>query len=314
MELQCFVTFSDSEMVFQFTGKCENIEAFKEQVGQAAKNCVNDPRHYVLHYFDPGYKRFLLLSAFAQLSPDTNELKYIRRVDNPAVCTQTSGGIPKVPLKDNSDAWTEISSLPSTSPGVWNEVTKLFNSTCPITHFKLPPPKPKPKKGAPKAETESKPDVRLVHIIPKYNYRNLTLLTKVLHWGCADVNQVKNLLLLHKTIAIAFDNLLWTFLPLGPVAVKVEELHFYQYKLKLFIHDAVRVDDTDFFVETPTVFLPTQISRNALYLHAYHAHKRWGALEALPPNKMYTACHLHCVQVKFSAGISCRSSVLMTAS
>jgi hypothetical protein len=27
----------------------------------------------------------------------------------------------------------------------------------------------------------------------------------VLHWGCADVNQVKNLLLLHKTIAAMLD-------------------------------------------------------------------------------------------------------------
>jgi len=280
MDSQYFVSFNDSEMVFQFTGKCENLDEFKMKLNNEAKQCVEDPRHYVLHYFDPGFKRFLLLSAFSQLSPDTNELKFIKRVDIPTVMTQNSGGIP---TQDETDAWVEKTSVPSTSPGVRNAVKKLFNSTCPVTHFKLPPPKPRPKKGAPKAEPEPEPVVILAHIIPNYNYSNLTLLGKVLHWGCNDVNQVKNLLLLHKTIELSFENLLWTFLPLSPVSIKVEGLHFYQYKLKLFIHDALQVDNIDFFVETPIVFLPIQTSRRALYLHAYHAHKRCGALGALPP-------------------------------
>jgi hypothetical protein len=287
MQLKCLVTFSDSDMMFLFTGPCENLEEFEKKLSDEAKQCVSDPKHYVLHYFNPCFNRFLLLSTFSQLSPDTNKLKFIKRVNIPNVCTETLGKTPSLP-RDETDAWTEITSLPSPSKEVMNAVKKLFASTCPVTHFKNHPRKPKSKKGAPKAERETQPAVIVAHIVPKYNFANPTLL-KVLHWGCNDVNKEKNLLLLHKTLESTFHELLWTFLPLSPVAVIHKGLQCHKYKLKVFTPDAVQVDNNDFFILRPIVFLPTHISRRALYSHAYHAHKKWGMLEALPPQSDWDA-------------------------
>ena len=185
-----------------------------------------------------------------------------------------------VPRDIICDMWEGVGSLPTVPEEFKDNVHFRCRNVCVVT-----------------SRTKA---LKVAHIIPKKVFRDASAL-ELLEWAPHDVNQVPNLLIMRDDVEHTFDNLLWCFVPascglplvcarcghpkcLENVAKGCQmhtHVNYTPFVAKELAKGALGPDGGK------VVFLPTDTSRRALFMHAYTAHKACGKLGDLPPAGKY---------------------------
>jgi len=164
----------------------------------------------------------------------------------------------------NWNPWARPRPFPEPTPTAQTAVAAAFGHRCPVSLRST--------------------SLVVVPILPTTSYHAKIAFDR-LRWAPSDLTRECNLMLMQKRFMTDYNDLLWTFIPIGGKPVTRKGREWYPYTIKTFAKGAPSLAKMK--LKGTTFWLPASISRCALYYHTFGAHQRHGVFAAMPPPECY---------------------------